>query len=427
MIDRVEIFVRGGSGGNGIVSFRREKWVPHGGPDGGDGGQGGDVIVRASENVGTLRDLRYKRHYQADDGSNGAGQRMHGRSGEDLVIAVPPGTQVRRMLPDGQTELIADLDHAGAELVAAHGGLGGRGNARFASSTNQAPRIAERGQRGQEADLLLDLKLISDVGIMGLPNAGKSTLIASVSAARPKIADYPFTTLEPNLGVVDLGYESFVMADIPGLIEGAHAGSGLGFDFLRHVERTRVLVHLLDGSAPDPVADMELINRELVLFSEALAQKPQIVVINKIDLPDVAERVPKLKSRLAQQGIDALAISAATGAGVKTLLQRVAQMLDEARRAQPPMPTIAADAAEPVLRPEPRQRIRVVREGSVYVVQGSRKLEAMAEMLDLSDEEARAEFEQRLQRLGALSILRRAGVRPGDRVRFGPTEVTWRE
>ena len=434
MIDRVEISVRGGSGGNGIVSFRREKWVPRGGPDGGDGGQGGDVVLTASENVGTLRDLRYKRHYRADDGGNGAGQRMHGRSGDDLVIDVPPGTQVRRLLPNGDTELIADLDQPGASLIAAHGGLGGRGNARFASSTNQAPRIAERGQRGQEAELILDLKLISDVGIIGLPNAGKSTLIASVSAARPKIADYPFTTLEPNLGVVDLGYGSFVMADIPGLIEGAHTGSGLGFDFLRHVERTRVLIHILDGSAPDPVADLELINRELSLFSEALAEKPQIVAINKIDLPDVAGRLAKLQGRLLRQGISALAISAATGAGVKPLLQQVAQMLDEARRAPAAAPASRAASpqesprgADPVLRPQPRQRIGVVRDGNVYVVEGSRRLAAMAEMLDLSDEEARAEFEHRLQRLGALAILRRAGVRPGDRVRFGPTEITWRE
>jgi GTP-binding protein len=426
MIDRVQISVRGGTGGNGVVSFRREKYVPRGGPDGGDGGQGGDVVLQASANASTLRDLRYKRNYRAADGSNGAGQRMHGRSGADLIIPVPLGTQIRRVLAGGELELIADLDHPGAAIIVAHGGLGGRGNARFASSTNQAPRIAERGQQGQEAELLLDLKLISDVGIIGLPNAGKSTLLTSVSAARPKIANYPFTTLEPNLGVVELGYESFVMADIPGLIEGAHAGSGLGFDFLRHVERTRVLVHLLDGSAPDPASDLALINRELELFSQELAQKPQLVAINKIDIPEVVERLPKLQERLARLGIDALAISAATGAGVSVLLQRVAQILDEARREEPRVPEAPVEE-EAVLRPEPRQRISVRREGETYVVEGSRRLEAMAEMLDLSEYEAWLEFERRLQRLGALAILRRAGVCPGARVRFGPTEVTWRE
>ena len=431
MIDQAEILVRAGDGGNGVVSFRREKYVPRGGPDGGDGGQGGDVVLRASHDVSTLRDFRYRRRYHAEHGAPGAGARMHGRSGADLGVTVPVGTQVRRRKPDGSLELIADLDQDGGELVAVHGGLGGRGNARFTSATNQAPHIAEHGQRGEEADLVLDLKLLADVGFVGLPNAGKSTLLSAVSAARPKIADYPFTTLEPALGVVEHGGETFVMADIPGLIEGAHAGVGLGADFLRHIERTRVLVHLLDGSAPDPLADMVTIDRELALFDEDLAHKPQILAINKIDLPNVAARVPELHRRLAERGLEALVLSGATGAGVRDLLNRVLQLLDEARRE----PAAGSPITQPgqegsVLRPPAlggRPQMRVSRENGAYVVEGNRRVEAMAEMLDLSDQEAWMTFERRLQRLGTLAALRRAGVRAGDHVRFGHTVVTWRD
>src|SRR5215212_231719 len=322
-VDEAQIHVKAGDGGAGAVSFRREKFIPRGGPDGGDGGQGGSVVLLADPGVSTLRDLRYKKRYAAAPGGAGAKANRHGKSGADLVIRVPVGTLVRRAGEDGAEEIVADLDAPGATAVAAYGGLGGKGNARFASSTNQAPRLAERGQRGQQATLVLDLKLISDVGLVGLPNAGKSTLISAVSAARPKIAAYPFTTLEPVLGVVDVGYESFVMADIPGLIEGAHAGVGLGHDFLRHVERTRLLVHVLDGAAADPIADLDTVNREIALFSEALAQRPQIVAINKIDIPEAQERLPDLQARLAGRGIEALTLSAATGAGVDALVQRV--------------------------------------------------------------------------------------------------------
>ncbi len=424
MIDQVEISVRGGNGGNGAVSFRREKFVPRGGPDGGDGGQGGNVVLLADPSVTTLRDLRYKRHYAAEHGSAGAKANRHGKSGADLTIRVPVGTIVRRVEADGSQTLVADLDHAGASVVAAYGGLGGKGNTRFASATNQAPRLAERGQRGQEAQLLLDLKLISDVGIIGLPNAGKSTLISAVSAARPKIANYPFTTLEPVLGVVDVGYDSFVMADIPGLIEGAHAGVGLGHDFLRHVERTRLLVHLLDGAAADPLADMDAVNRELELFSADLARRPQIVGINKIDIPEARERLPELQGALAARGIEAAALSAATGEGTRELMQRVWAELIRLRAEAPPVPVVAPE--ETVLRPTPRARVQVERQNGRYVVHG-RRVEAMAEMLDLSQEEARAEFMKRLTRLGVLAALRRAGVKPGDRVRFGTVELTWEE
>jgi GTP-binding protein len=462
VIDRAPIYVRAGRGGSGVISFRREKFVPRGGPDGGDGGQGGSVILLADPSVSTLRDTRYRRRYLAPDGGNGAKAKMHGRSGKNLIIRVPVGTQVRRAraeMPESAPrtsaatdstsedrtrraapgtrhpargtphseegwELVADLDTPGATHIAAHGGMGGKGNARFTTSTNQAPRIAERGQRGQEARLLLDLKLISDVGIIGLPSVGKSTLIAAVSAARPKIAAYPFTTLEPVLGVVDVGYDSFVMADIPGLIEGAHAGVGLGHDFLRHVERTRLLVHLLDGAADDPLADMDTINRELALFSEDLARRPQIMAINKIDIPEARERLPELRQKLTERAITPLVLAAATGEGTDDLVRHVWSELTRLKLESPPQPVSAPET--PVLRPEPRPRVTVERQDGVFLVHG-RRVEAMAEMLDLSQDEPRGEFFHRLQRLGVAAAIRRAGARPGDRVRFGDVEVSWEE
>ncbi len=432
MIDQARMYVRGGNGGHGIISFRREKFVPRGGPDGGDGGQGGSVVLLADPSVSTLQDIRYKRRYLAKDGAHGAGAKMHGRSAKNLVVRLPAGTQVRRLKPgaDPETatpddwELVADLQSPGDAYVAAHGGMGGKGNARFVSATNQAPRIAESGQRGEDAYLLLDLKLISEAGIIGVPSAGKSTLIAAVSAARPKIADYPFTTLEPVLGVVEIGYESFVMADIPGLIEGAHAGVGLGHDFLRHVERTRLLVHLLDGSREDPIADYETINRELALFSAALAAKPQIVAINKIDREETQEQLPALQAALAARGITPLLLSAATGEGTRALVQRIwAELQRMAREAPAP---VVAEPAAPVLRPEARPRVTVERVNGVYHVHG-RSATAWAEMLDLASPEPRAEFFRRLNRYGIAAVLRRAGVQPGDRVRFGTVETAWEE
>ena len=426
MIDRAEIVVRAGNGGDGAVSFRREKFVPRGGPDGGDGGQGGSVVLLADPAVSTLSDLRYKKKYVAESGGAGARAKRHGKSAPDLMIRVPVGTIVRRVEKDGTEAELADLDQPGASLVAAYGGMGGKGNARFATSTNQAPRLHERGQRGQEARLVLDLRLISDVGIIGLPNAGKSTLIAAVSAARPKIAEYPFTTLEPVLGVVEVGYDSFVMADIPGLIEGAAAGAGLGHDFLRHVERTRLLIHLLDGAASDPLADLETVDHELALFSEDLARRPQIVGINKIDIPEARARLPELQARLAARGIDALALSAATGEGVQALVQRVWTALRQSAVGSRQSGEVAQPPDSPVLRPEPRARVSVEKRNGRFIVHG-RRVEAMAEMLDLAQEEARAEFYRRLTRLGVVAALRRAGVQPGDRVRFGTVDVTWEE
>jgi GTP-binding protein len=480
VIDRAEFTAQAGDGGAGAVSFRREKFVPQGGPDGGDGGQGGSVIIEAREDLSTLQHVRFRRVYRAENGGRGGGNNRHGKSGRDATVPVPPGTIVQRRLPDGSLETIADLDRAGARCVAAYGGLGGKGNARFASPTNQAPRIAERGQRGQRAEIVLDLKLLADVGIIGVPSVGKSSLIAAVSAARPKVAEYPFTTLEPVLGVVDLGWTAFVMVDLPGLIEGAHAGAGLGHEFLRHVERTRLLVHLLDASHDDALREYAMINEELALYNPALAERPQIVALNKIDLEAAQEHLPALEAALRARGVAPIALSVATREHLPELLQRVAQELDALRgrrddggwaeggmiapenpddedsavRPAPPAPTpwqdseSVADAGVPptlshraaiarsgipqqrgaeaaVLRPRGERRFAVqkLRPGR-YAVEG-RRLAAMAEMLNLTEDEARAEFFRRITRFGVTAALRRAGVKNGDRVRFGETEITW--
>jgi GTP-binding protein len=324
-VDQARIRVRAGDGGKGAIAFRREKYVPKGGPAGGDGGAGGSVVLVVDGGLSTLLDFRYRSEYEAKAGQPGGNKDMYGRAGPDLLLRVPPGTEI---YDDASGEKIADLKLDGERFVVAQGGKGGRGNIHFATSTDRAPRRAEPGTPGDERDLRLELKLLADVGLLGFPNVGKSSLIARISAARPKIADYPFTTLVPNLGVVGLsGDRSFVVADIPGLIEGAHTGAGLGDRFLRHVERTRVLVHLLDASAgaPErsPLGDYDAINRELAAFDPELANRPQIVVLNKIDLPDVRKRRRALTAELGQRGVPLLAISAATGEGVSELLEEV--------------------------------------------------------------------------------------------------------
>jgi GTP-binding protein len=331
-IDEVKISVEAGHGGRGCLSFRREKYVPRGGPDGGDGGPGGDVVMVADPQLTTLLDLRYQRLYRAERGVHGKGKDQHGRRGEDKVIAVPVGTIVR----DGASgEIIADLNVAGERVVVAKGGIGGRGNARFVSSTNRSPRKVQPGLPGEEKELDIELRLLADVGIIGLPNVGKSTLISVISAARPKIADYPFTTLVPNLGVVSYGEgHSFVVADIPGLIEGAHRGEGLGHKFLRHVSRTSVLIHLLDATRvqeEDPLADWRAINAELELFDPALAAKPQIVVANKIDVTEGRASVAFLERQFASKGIPFCAISAVTHEGLLELKRLLSFKLKEAK------------------------------------------------------------------------------------------------
>jgi GTP-binding protein len=329
-IDYVKVHVSAGHGGKGCVSFRREKYVPLGGPDGGDGGRGGHVIFKADGRLNTLLDLRYHRIYNAKNGRPGMGKKMHGSDGEDIVIAVPVGSIIK---DSGTSEVLADLDSPDAELVAAKGGRGGQGNSHFATSTRQAPRFAQPGEPGEDADLTVELKLLADVGLIGLPNAGKSTLISVISAARPKIADYPFTTLVPNLGVVKAGEEwrSFVVADIPGLIEGAHRGAGLGHQFLRHVERTRILLHLVDISQAaegDPVKNLKTLNQELKLYSPELLKKPQAVAGTKTDVAD-AEKLDRLGEYCKTNGIDFFPISGATGAGVKELVEYLSRKVTE--------------------------------------------------------------------------------------------------
>lgn len=327
-IDEVKIHVQSGHGGAGCVSFRREKFIPFGGPNGGDGGRGGDVIFRVDPNLSTLLDLRYRPHLKAGSGKNGMGKDRHGAGGEDLVIPVPPGTIIK----DAETgEILADLVAAGEEIVLLKGGRGGQGNARFATSTNRAPKFAQPGEPEEERWLRLELKLLADVGLLGFPNVGKSSFITRVSAARPKIADYPFTTLKPNLGVVPYkNYRSFVIADIPGIIEGASEGAGLGHRFLKHVERTTVLLHVLDLSwmpDRDPIREYEALNRELALFSPELADKRQIVVVNKMDLPAVRENLPAVLPWFRERGLAVFPLSAATGEGISPLLDEIARSL----------------------------------------------------------------------------------------------------
>lgn len=329
-IDEAKIFVKGGDGGRGCVSFRREKYVPRGGPDGGDGGKGGDVVIRASRGHHTLLDLKFNQHHAADRGAHGEGARRTGRSGRDEVILVPVGTVIH----DAETgEVLADLTADGETFIAARGGMGGRGNARFATPTRQAPRHAQPGRPGEERWIRLELKLLADVGIIGLPNVGKSTFISRVSSARPRVADYPFTTLVPNLGVVRFQEDrSFVIADIPGLIEGAHAGTGLGTRFLRHIERTRLLLHMIDIAGETPAKawrNFEVVNKELALYSASLKGIPQILALNKTDIPSTREKMQKVIDIFQKKGLKIFPLSAVTGEGVRALLAEMVKKLED--------------------------------------------------------------------------------------------------
>lgn len=328
-IDRARIRVIAGTGGNGCLAFRREKFVPKGGPSGGDGGKGGDVFIECSERVNTLLHFQYKRIFKAQRGRHGEGDKRHGKDGLDVTILVPPGTQAFK---EPEHEMLHDFSRTGERLKVASGGRGGKGNARFATSTNQAPRRVEAGEPGEELDLLLSLKLIADVGLVGFPNVGKSTLISRISSAKPKIADYPFTTLVPHLGVVQVDdFRSFVVADIPGLIEGAHEGHGLGDQFLKHVERTRLLVHMIDVSngTRDPVSDYKTIVNELSLFNPDLLNRKQLVVASKIDVMSDSRKLSRLKGMCTRRRLPFLGISSVTGEGVKDLIGRIAKMLDK--------------------------------------------------------------------------------------------------
>jgi GTP-binding protein len=416
-VDEVEIEVRSGKGGDGMVHFRRELYVPRGGPDGGDGGRGGSVVFTVDPSLRTLYHFRRKRKFKAEDGRPGGPSKRSGKSAPDLILKVPAGTLVYEVA-DGR--LIGDLTEQRQDLVVAKGGRGGRGNQHFANSRNQAPRIAEKGEPARQRNLRLELKLIADIGIVGVPNAGKSTLLASLTNAQPKIADYPFTTLQPNLGVAALDDETnVVLADIPGLIEGAHKGVGLGHDFLRHIQRTHVLIHLLDGLAEDPVADFAQINSELALFDPELAQKPQIVALNKIDLPDVQTRWPGVGKTLDKLGHSAMAISAATGEGTRALLGRAVEELTRLPKPE--------ETAIPVYRPaEDFSEFHVEREGGGWRLRGV-SLERAAEMTYWEHDQSVRRFQRILRQLGVDEALREEGVQNGDTVYIGNNELVWEE
>jgi len=419
LVDEAKIYVRSGDGGAGVVAFRREKYVPMGGPSGGDGGNGGDVVIRVNPSINTL--FYFKRHgrFEAKTGTKGASSNMTGANAPHLVIDVPRGTVVR----DAQTgELLADLLAEGDSVVVAKGGRGGKGNARFVSSANRAPRMAEKGAPGEERWISLELKLLADVGIVGVPNAGKSTLLSVVSNAKPKIAPYPFTTLEPNLGVVILNHHDLVWADIPGLIEGAHLGVGLGHAFLRHIQRTRVLVHMLDGSADDPLADFNQINAELALYDERLSRKPQVVVLNKIDLPEVQERLPDLQIAFYQRGITLMTISAATRQNVDALIQRVFQEVSMLPAEQEPI------HQKPVYElPEDENAFTVERDSAGHYIVRGKGIERAAKMTYWDYEESLMRFQRILEALGVSKALEEAGVQVGDTVFIGEHELEWSE
>ncbi len=420
--DEAKIYVKAGDGGNGVVAFRREAHVPRGGPSGGNGGKGGDVYLEADPQHNTLIQFSQQIHFRAPNGAHGRGKNQTGAQGDDLIIRVPIGTVA---YDDATGELLADLTVAGQRALVARGGRGGRGNHAFKSPTNQAPRIAENGEPGEERWLRLELKLLADIGIIGVPNAGKSTLLARVSAARPKIADYPFTTLEPNLGVVVVDQRDLVLADIPGLIEGAHAGAGLGHAFLRHIERTRALIHLLNGLSPDPLGDYRAVNEELRLFNPQLADKPQVVALNKLDLPEVRAAWPELARRFRAAGIaEPLAISAATGEGVPQLLRRAADLLAEA-----PSPIEAeaptAAGARPVVQAGEDKSFIITRDpDAAYRVRGA-YIERIVKMTRWEYYDAVMRFQRILEALGITEALRQRGVRAGDTVRIGELELEW--
>ncbi|MEJ2747076.1 MAG: GTPase ObgE [Anaerolineae bacterium] len=417
--DKAKIYIKSGDGGDGMIGFRREKYVPFGGPSGGDGGHGGDVILVVNPHHNSLVRFHKNNHFRAGDAGHGNTKRRTGANGETLRLEVPPGTIVRNA---DTGELIADMTEETHEVVILHGGRGGRGNIRFANSVNQAPRIAERGEPGEEVWLELELKLIADVGIVGVPNAGKSTLLSVVSAAKPKIANYPFTTLQPSLGVVKLDeYTTMTLADIPGLIEGASEGVGLGHDFLRHVERTRVLIHLIDGAASDPLEDWAMINQELALYDITLETRPQLVVLNKMDLPDAVAWEPIVEEEINKAGYPFCSISAVTGQGVREMLFKVKQILDEAPEPEP-LPELPI-----VIQPGPDENaFSIEREGFGWRVSG-RRIERIAAMTYFEFDATLVRFQHILENMGITEALREAGVRPGDMVYIGDEELEWGE
>ena len=433
MIDTVRINIKAGDGGNGCVSFLREKYRPRGGPNGGDGGDGGNALVVGDPSLNTLLHLKYNSTLYAERGGHGRGKGQRGANGSDTVIKVPIGTVIWQQRPRGQRDFLADVTDPAPKLVA-QGGRGGWGNAHYVSATNQEPMLSQRGERGEYAVLFLELKLLADVGLLARPNAGKSTLISRCSAAKPRIADYPFTTVEPVLGVVQSRGQDFVMMEVPGLLEGAHLGVGLGDQFLRHAERARLYLHLLDGLSADVAADFQVINRELQEFSPALAHKPQFIVVNKLDVTEVRERRAEIEQSLrravAESTIPAFRdnpppvffISAVSGEGVEALLGRVMETLEGMPVEEPASGDVAPAASS---RRRPTTAPNTIRkEGGVYIIQ-SEQLERLSALADTRDYRVLLQLWREMTRLGLARRLEDLGIEPGDTIRIGRAEMEW--
>ncbi|GIP16905.1 GTPase Obg [Paenibacillus montaniterrae] len=428
-VDKAKIFVKGGDGGDGLISFRREKYVENGGPFGGDGGKGGDLIFRVDEGLRTLMDFRYQKHFKAERGERGKVKGMHGASADDLIVRIPPGTIVT---DDDTGEVLADLTRHGQEVVIAKGGRGGRGNMRFATPTNPAPYIAENGEAGEERWVTLELKVMADVGLVGFPSVGKSTLLSVVSGARPKIGAYHFTTISPNLGVVDVGDgRSYVMADLPGLIEGAHEGVGLGHEFLRHVERTKVIIHVIDMAATDgrdPFDDWVKINNELRLYNEKLAERPQIIAANKMDMAEAEQNLPVFLEQLKQFDGDKehiiMQISSLTKEGINELIYKAADVLDQVEQqlaeAEEQDLTASEQAERKVFKYEGKKEasFKISRDNEDYVVE-SEEIERYMQRFNLNSYDAVMRFARMLRKMGVDEALRKRGARDGDTVRIG--------
>ena len=421
--DYVKIIAKAGNGGNGAISFRHEKYVAAGGPDGGDGGKGGDVYFIVDQDANTLIDFRYKKKFKAENGNNGEGARRFGKSGEDLYIKVPIGTIVK----DAKTgRVLADLSEKGQKALILRGGRGGKGNSNFATATRQAPRFAQDGEDGEEKELILELKLLADVGLIGFPNVGKSTLLSIVTYAKPKIADYHFTTLDPNLGVVKKEYgDSFVIADIPGIIEGASEGVGLGIQFLRHIERTRLLLHVIDVSGSegrDPVEDFYTINEELKKYSQKLSERKQIIVANKIDSMQDESLYNNLEKLAKEKGLEIFKISAATNVGIKELMNHVSQVL----KTLPKENLVEIKDEEKVYTLEDEEPFTINKEGNNYIIDGP-AVEKLMKRVNLNDNESMYYFHKMLDELGVSQKLKEMGIKDGDNVTIAGWELEWED
>ncbi|MDP6459053.1 MAG: GTPase ObgE [Candidatus Bathyarchaeota archaeon] len=421
MIDTARITVIAGSGGSGCVSFRREKYVPRGGPDGGDGGRGGHVVLQVGVGLHMLRAFRYKRSFKAEDGGRGRGRNKAGRSGKDCIVEVPKGTVITRVEEDGRREVINDLKEAGVSAIVGKGGSGGKGNARFKRPENRVPLIAEDGEIGETVTLELELKVLADVAIIGMPSVGKSSLLRASSRARPDVAEYPFTTLEPVLGVVQRKRKEFVLAEIPGLIEGAHRGAGLGYEFLRHLQRVSGILHVLDGTSETIVKDYFQVHEEVRRYDERTWDKPELVVVNKMDVAEEQRKRSDIEGALLGRGIQVQFISAATGDGVGEVLDKLLEILET-------LPLIQGTQDEPARILKPRQetnKVSIEKDHEVFIVRSARA-ERIVSRVDLEDWSVQAQLWGELQRIGVSRALERAGAKSGARVRIGDTEMEWK-